>query len=71
MGGNKKNPFFAAFGLASSIGLNIVATVAVGLFGGKWLDKVFAAFPWFTVAGIVLGMLAGIWSAYRKIMNRF
>ncbi|SDM16995.1 Putative F0F1-ATPase subunit Ca2+/Mg2+ transporter [Dendrosporobacter quercicolus] len=71
MGRNNKNPVFAAFGLAASIGLNIVATVAVGLFGGRWLDRYFATFPWFTVGGIVLGMLAGLWSVYKRIMQEY
>lgn len=59
-----------AFSLAGTIGLNIVATVAIGLFGGKWLDSYLGTSPFATVSGIILGMLAGLWSAYKRIMDR-
>lgn len=59
-----------AFTLAGTIGLNMAATIAVGLFGGKWLDEYFNTAPFATVSGIVLGMLAGLWSAYKRIMDK-
>lgn len=66
----KKSPVFAAFGMATSIGLNIVATIAVGLFGGRMADTYFATAPWLTIVGIVLGIIAGLWATYKKIMKQ-
>ncbi|MBP2637708.1 MAG: putative F0F1-ATPase subunit Ca2+/Mg2+ transporter [Firmicutes bacterium] len=60
---------WAALGVAGNIGLTMVATIAVGLFGGRWLDNFFASSPWCTVSGIVVGMLAGLWSTYKKIIK--
>lgn len=64
-----KRPLFAAIGMVSTIGLNMVATVAVGLFLGRAVDNWLQSSPWATVAGIVLGMIAGLWATYKKIMQ--
>jgi ATP synthase protein I len=60
---------WSALSVAGNIGLTMVATIAVGLFGGRWLDNYFATSPWCTVSGIVLSMLAGLWSTYKKIVK--
>lgn len=65
----KPNGTWSALGTASNIGLTMVATVAVGLFLGRWVDHYLETSPWFTVSGIVLGMLAGLWSTYKKIVK--
>lgn len=48
-------------GLASSIGLVLAVSIAIGYFAGSWLDKVFHTAPWlmlvFTLAGIVAGFI--------------
>ena len=65
----KPNGTWSALGVAGNIGLTTVATVAVGLFLGRWADNYCGIFPWFTVSGIVLGMLAGLWATYKKIIK--
>lgn len=60
---------WSALSAATNIGFTMVSTVAVGLFGGRWLDNYFSFSPWCTVIGIVLGMLAGLWSVYKKIVK--
>ncbi|HML89540.1 MAG TPA: AtpZ/AtpI family protein [Methylomusa anaerophila] len=65
-----KNSVLNAFGLVGAIGLNMAATAAVGFFGGRFADNHLNTFPWFTVIGILLGMLAGLWSTYKKIINQ-
>ena len=65
----KPNGTWSALSEAANIGFTTVATVAVGLFAGRWADNYLDAFPWFTVAGIVVGMLAGLWSIYKKIVK--
>ncbi|MGI6092385.1 MAG: AtpZ/AtpI family protein [Veillonellaceae bacterium] len=58
-----------AFSYVGAIGLTMAATIAVGLFGGRWLDSYLETTPYATVVGIILGMLAGLWSAYKRIMK--
>ncbi len=65
----KNDGLWSAFGLAGSIGLNMVASVAVGLFLGRLADRFWEASPWFTVGGIVLGMIAGLWGTYKRIVK--
>lgn len=59
-----------AFAHVGTIGLTMAATIAVGLFGGRWLDSYLETTPYATVAGIILGMLAGLWAAYKRIMDK-
>ena len=35
----------------------IAASVAVGYFGGKWLDNRFETDPWLTLVGFLLGVM--------------
>ncbi|MPM69097.1 hypothetical protein SDC9_116041 [bioreactor metagenome] len=70
MRNNDAGQMLKAFSHVGAIGLTIAATIAVGLFGGRWLDSFFNTTPYATVAGIVLGMLAGLWSAYKRIMDK-
>ncbi|WP_094603945.1 hypothetical protein SPSIL_043700 [Sporomusa silvacetica DSM 10669] len=65
----KPDGTWSALSVAMNIGLTTVATVAVGLFLGRWADNYCGVFPWFTVSGIVLGMLAGLWATYKKIVK--
>lgn len=65
----KQDGMWSALSMAGTIGLNMAATVAVGLFLGRWADNYLNSFPWFTVSGIVLGMVAGLWSTYKKIIK--
>ncbi|WP_371363160.1 hypothetical protein SRRS_41150 [Sporomusa rhizae] len=65
----KEDGVWSAFSLAGTIGLNMAATVAVGLFIGRFADNYLGSAPWFTIVGIVLGMLAGLWSTYKKIVS--
>lgn len=65
----KDDGVWPALSMAGTIGLNMAATVAVGLFLGRLVDNYFGVTPWFTVLGIVVGMLAGLWSTYKKIVN--
>lgn len=55
---------------AGIIGLNMVATIIVGLVLGRLLDDWLGIRPWATVGGIVLGMLAGLWAAFKRIMSK-
>ena len=65
-----KQQLFDAVGMVGSIGLNMVATVAIGLLVGRYADNYLGSHPWGTVFGIIFGMLAGLWATYKKVIGK-
>lgn len=56
----KKGEFFRFLGVASTVGINLVACTFVGFAIGHWLlDRIFNTFPWFTIIFLILGIIAG------------
>jgi ATP synthase protein I len=55
-----------------TVGLEITLSIAVGLFGGAWLDEKFATKPWLTIIGLGYGLAAAGRAIYRalKTANR-
>lgn len=70
MAKDDKRQLIEAFSLVGAIGLNMVAALAVGLFFGRLMDTWLDSGPWATLTGIVIGMAAGLWSAYKRILNK-
>ena len=52
-----------ALAVASQLGFVLGAAVLIGIFGGSFLDTRFGTSPLFLIAGSILGMAAGIYSA--------
>ena len=48
------------------IGVELVAPLLVGVFGGRWLDRRFATEPWLLLTGAVLGAVAGMINLIRR-----
>jgi len=65
----KKNNVFAALGLAASIGLNLAACIIIGMLAGKYADGFLGTYPWLMLIGTILGVLSGMWSIYKKIID--
>jgi F0F1-type ATP synthase assembly protein I len=66
----RKDPnMLAAVGLASGIGLQLAASVLVGLGLGYLADRAFHTSPWFLLVGLLLGVLAGGYSVVRMVMK--
>ena len=64
----RKDPsMLAAFGLASGIGLQLAASVLVGLGLGYLADRAFHTSPWFLLVGLLLGILAGGYGVVRMV----
>jgi ATP synthase protein I len=59
-----------AFGTAASIGFLLVSSLAAGLVLGIMADRYLHSVPWGTISGIVLGMLTGMWTTYKKLMKQ-
>jgi ATP synthase protein I len=53
---------------ALNMGTTIAASVALGYFGGRWLDTRFDTEPWLTVAGFLLGVATGIKVMWDRAM---
>ncbi|MGI9077837.1 MAG: AtpZ/AtpI family protein [Gemmatimonadaceae bacterium] len=51
----------------AGVGFQFAATIIVFVFLGQWLDRKLGT-GWLTVAGVFLGMTAGIYSMYRRLM---
>ncbi|WP_346355232.1 AtpZ/AtpI family protein [Azotosporobacter soli] len=63
----KQETVGGALATASAIGFTMISTLIVGVWLGRWADRAWDVTPWGTVSGIILGMLAGLWSMYKKI----
>jgi len=59
----------AALGLASGVGLQLAATVLVGLGLGYVADRALHTSPWFLLVGLLLGILGGGYSVVRRLMK--
>ncbi|MCL2567822.1 MAG: AtpZ/AtpI family protein [Oscillospiraceae bacterium] len=51
--------------LLSQIGLTFVVCIALGFFGGRWLDGFLDTSPWFLMLGIILGIA----SAFKAVFD--
>jgi F0F1-type ATP synthase assembly protein I len=49
------------------MGVSIALCIAVGLILGVWLDSVTHLSPWFSLAGLLLGVVFAVVTAYVQI----
>lgn len=64
-----KNTLLDGLSTAATIGFYLASSVAVGVLLGRLVDGYLAIQPWGTVSGIVLGMITGMWSIYKKVVG--
>ena len=50
-------------------GLELVISILIGLFGGRWLDGKLGTNGWFAVIGFVLGTIVGFRALYRAAVK--
>jgi len=65
----KSNEFFSGLATASTISLYMLSSVVAGILLGRLADGYFDSRPWATIAGIVLGMIAGMFTIYKKVVG--
>lgn len=62
---------FIAMGLMSAILSQLVGSVLIGVFAGRWLDEAVGMKPLFLIIGLLLGLAAGIFAMLRLIQHFF
>lgn len=65
-----RNPF-QAMALMSAILSQLVGSVLIGIFLGRWLDQAAGTEPLFLIIGLLLGLTAGIYAMLRLIQHFF
>jgi len=62
----QKGEVFRFLGVASTVGINMVASTFVGFALGYWVvDRYFNSYPWFTLLLTALGIIAGFKYLFR------
>ena len=59
-----------AAGSYTTVGMEIVLSVLVGFFGGRWLDARFGTAPYLAVIGFFFGVATAgrfLWQAHRRM----
>jgi ATP synthase protein I len=51
----------------STIGISLVAAIAIGLLIGYWLDRLLGTTPWLTMLFTLLGIAAGFLNLFRDV----
>lgn len=69
----KKNPYKVAkaFAIGSTLGVQFAASVFLGFWGGRFLDRRLDSEPWLMVVGVLLGIAAGTFGIYRVVSRIF
>ncbi|WP_374721374.1 AtpZ/AtpI family protein [Peribacillus tepidiphilus] len=67
---NNRHPF-QAMALMSAILSQLVGSLLIGIFSGRWMDQKFDTEPLFLVLGLLIGLAAGIFSILRTIRKYF
>ena len=63
-----RNPF-QAMALMSAIVSQLVGSILIGIFAGRWLDGKWDTEPIFLIIGLLLGLAAGVYSMLVSIRH--
>lgn len=67
---NKRHPL-QAMALTSAILSQLVGSVLIGIFSGRWIDQKVGTEPLFLILGLLIGLAAGIYAMLRLIQHFF
>jgi hypothetical protein len=68
--GKQRNPM-KAYALMTGILSQLVGSILIGIFGGKWIDGKLETFPLFLIIGLLLGLATGIYAMIRLVQQFF
>lgn len=60
-----------AYALMTGIISQLVGSILIGIFGGKWIDGKLETFPLFLIIGLLLGLATGIYAMIRLVQQFF
>jgi ATP synthase protein I len=68
----RKGSAFRGVGVAAALSAQLILSIVVGFLLGHWLDGVFHTVPWLTIAGVLLGIIAGFVGLFRlsQVLSR-
>ena len=61
---------YAKAGPFINIGFQFAVAIAIGLFGGMWIDERLSTTPFFLILGILLGIASGFYSIYKATIDQ-
>lgn len=67
MQGSDRGKQIKTFARIGSLGIEIALSTVIGLVGGRWLDGKLGTEPWLSIAGLVLGVIAGFKSLIETL----
>ncbi|MBM6616751.1 AtpZ/AtpI family protein [Bacillus suaedaesalsae] len=70
MNKNNRHPL-QAMALMTAILSQLVGSVLVGIFLGRWVDQTVGTFPLFLIIGLLLGLATGVYAMLRLINHYF
>lgn len=65
---NNRNPL-QAMALMSAIVSQLVGSILIGIFSGRWLDHQWGTEPIFLIIGLLLGLSAGVYAMLLSIRH--
>jgi ATP synthase protein I len=60
-----------AMAIYTAILSQLVGSMLIGIFGGRWLDSYLDTAPLFLVIGLLLGLATGIYAMLRTVRTYF
>jgi F0F1-type ATP synthase assembly protein I len=67
---NNRNPF-QAMALMSAIVSQLVGSILIGIFAGRWLDHQWGTEPIFLIIGLLIGLASGTYAMLVSIRHFF
>lgn len=67
---NDRNPM-KAYALMTGILFQLVGSILIGIFGGKWIDGKVGTSPLFLIIGLLLGLGTGVYAMIRLIQHYY
>ncbi|MEL3970668.1 AtpZ/AtpI family protein [Rossellomorea oryzaecorticis] len=65
---DKRRPYQAMV-LYSAILSQLVGSILMGIFGGRWLDGIWGTTPLFLIIGLLLGLSTGIYTMLQTVQH--
>lgn len=69
--GQKSKKTIRGMALYTTILSQLVGSLLVGIFGGKWIDQYLQTEPLFLIIGLLLGLATGIWAMLHTVRHFF